>query len=300
MASHSLSNWIPIPQDSELVGSEVQPSAVSQVGRRRPMGSSTLELPRLLGSTVTGGPTLTDGTTDAAKVTMYSYLYSGKDSLDEDEVEDATVDSFSAYSFEWLNQLNISFDNAGIGVTGARSSTESDKRPYTSIYRAVTTADSEAGYTANTNYASGAASYANLSAAISKIEDTRYFSQPSMVVLAHPGLRESLRGILDSSNRPIFIEASGNVMQDTLFRLPVVWTLGAKASTDFDMGTTGGNLFVFLNRRYFVYGPRVEPQSRIIPASMNASSLTYVMQHRARKGCVLTVPQAASVFEVTS
>lgn len=130
MASRNISTWIPIPLAGEVEGTVIQEAAVARVARRRPMSSDSQEFPRLLGSTVNGGTDLTENTYDGSKVTMYSYQYNGKDSLDEDDVEDAAGNAFVSYSFEWLNQAMVAFDNAALGITGARSSGTSMPAPH--------------------------------------------------------------------------------------------------------------------------------------------------------------------------
>jgi HK97 family phage major capsid protein len=301
MAVRNISAWIPIPLDNNIIQSYAQPSVVERIATPRPMTADAQEFPRLTGSDVGGGVSLTEDTHDGSKIAMYSYLYNGKHSFNEHELEDAVGNSLQAYSFEWLNQLNISFDNAALGVTGARSSTASDKRPYTSVYKAVRTSDSDVDYTADTNFVSGAASYANLGSLFNKVEITRYWADGSMVVLAHPTLRNSLRGLVDDNHRPIFLEANGtNVAQDTIFGKPIQWTVGAKSSTSFAMATAGNPLMVLVNRNYLLFGDRIAPQSRLIPAAMNPTELVHVMQHRARRGACLTIPQAAAVLEVTA
>lgn len=301
MAVRNISAWIPVPLLSGVEQGLLQPSAVEALATRRPMTSDSDEIPRLFGSDVNGGVDLSEDTHDGSKITRYSYLYNGKHSFNEDELEDSAEDALSAYSFEWVNQLNVAFDNAALGVTGARSSTETDKRPYTSVYRAVRTNDTEAAYVADTNFVSGACSYTNLSSTFNKVEVTRFWSDASMVVIAHPTLRHSLRGLVDDQHRPIFIEANGtNVAQDSIFGKPIRWSVGAVSSTSFAMATAGNPLLVVFNRRNLVYGPRIEPQGRLIPASMNPTQLVTILQHRARKSAVITVPQAAAVFEKTA
>lgn len=303
MAVRNISAWIPIPLNSGLVQGDSLLSVVERLSVRRPLSSSAQEFPRLIGADVSGGRSLTEDSHDGSKITMYDYLYNGKHSFNEDEIEDA-VAGMEGFSQEWLSELNIAFDNASIGVTGARSSTASDKRPYTSIYRAVRSSDSEIEYTANANYVSGAVSYLNLSSTFGKVETAkngRFYREGSMAVLAHPSLRESLRNLRDLQERPVFLEANGiNVAQDTIFGKPITWCPGAISSTSFAMSTTGKPLLVVVNRNFLLYGPRVEPQSRLIPASMNPTELVHTLQHRARRGFLLTVPHAAAVFEKTS
>lgn len=296
----SAADWIPITVDPEVDGTEAYESVVMTIGRRRPMTASSHNIPRLLSSAVGAGSTLVAGDIDGSKITMYCGLYTGLDQLEEDEVEDSTPDALAAYGVEWRNQLMLSIDNAAFGVTGDRSATETDKRPYNSVYQVVTNNDSEANYTANTNYDSGALTYAKASATLGLVESSRYGNPASMVWVAHPGLRKSLREILDDVDRPIFQDASGNILTDRLFGFPVHWSHGAISSTDFDMGTTNGKLLIAMNKRYLVTGPRVAPQSRLIPASANTGALVHSLQHRCRHGAAFTVPQAASVFEVTA
>jgi len=301
MAVRNITSWIPVPLLPGIEQGVLQPSAVEAIATRRPMTSDSDEIPRLFGADVGGGVTLTEDTHDGSKITRYSYLYNGLQSFNEDELEDSAEDALAAYSYEWLNELNVAFDNAALGITGARSSTESDKRPYTSVYKAIITADAEAGYTENTNLVQGACSYTNLSSTFNKVEVTRYWSDANMAVLAHPTLRHSLRGLVDDQHRPIFIEANGtNVAQDTIFGKPIRWTTGAVTSPSFAMAVAGNPLLIIVNRRNLVYGPRIAPQSRLIPASMNAAALVTYLQHRARQSAVLTVPQAAAVFEKTA
>lgn len=300
MSAVSLSSWIPVTFDTDVEGTEVQASTVSAVGRMRAMTSNAHEVPMLLGADVSGGVTLTDDTFNGKKATMYSYLFNGKQTLEEDEVEDASGDAIGAYSIEWVNEMNISYDNASLGVTGARSSTETDYRPYNSVYYSVRHTNSDTGYTADTNYAAGAFTYETTSTCLKKLETGRFFNSSSTVFIAHPSLRDGMRNIKDQQDRPIFIEGQGGVTDDRLHKLPVFWSLGAIASTTFKRTVTGNPLLVAVNRRVLVYGPRIEPQARLIPASQNPDSLEHVLQHRARRGFVLTIPQAASVLEVNA
>lgn len=299
MAVRNVDGWIPIPLDSTPIGTVVTESAVVSVGRLKNLTSDTQEIPALLGADVGGGPDLDEDSNDAIKRTVYTYLYNGKQSIEETDVEDAVSDPFAAYSYEWLNRFNRGYDNACLGVSGARSATITDYRPYTSVYRALRNNDTDTGYTGDANRVAGAATYANLSSVMGKVETGDFYEDGAMVWLANPAGKESLRGLVDDQHRPIFIDGN-NVAQDTLFGKPVKWTRGARVSTTFKMTAVGNPLFIFVNRNYLVHGARVAPQSRFIPASQNPTALVHIMQHRARKGFSLTIPQAAGLLEVTS
>ena len=138
-----LSDWIPIQYDPNLVQQNAQASVVLDVASPWTMISDTTEVPRSLDTSIGGGSTLHDGTTDGSKVTMYSYLFNNKEELDEAQTEDAYVDAIQAKDFQFLNKLHVAYDNSCLGVTGGRSSTPTDNRPYESLLQALKTTDTE-------------------------------------------------------------------------------------------------------------------------------------------------------------
>lgn len=300
MVSRDFSTWVPVVLDNLPQGTEIQQSVLKAVGMPRPMTSDTMEIPALLGSDVGGGATLVEDTHDGLKVLLPSYLFTGRHQLDEAETEDSAADPIGPITAEWLSELNVSIDAAAFGVTGARSTTATDYRPYNSVYYRVRNSDADTGYTADTNYVSGAVTYAHLSQTLSKLEESRYWAESGLVIVAHPSFRHALRSIVDENDRPIFISANGSVAQDTLFDHPIRWSLGAKTCTTYKRTTVGNPLLIPINRRYLAYGARVAPQTRMIPAAQNPDELAHVLQHRSRDGMTLTVPGAAAVFEKTS
>lgn len=307
MAATSLSTWVPVLKESFAVGREVQDSAVVATARLRNMESNQVDVPRFANADVGVGDTLTDDTNLADTASMFSQLFNGKFLVSEAEYEDSPADAVEAYVAEWLNSFNMAYDNASIGVTAARSGTASAKAPYTSIYKAVRTADTGTAYTADANYTAtgtGGLTYANLNAALGKVEGTKFWTPNSGVVYIHPALRDDIRGLLGSNNQPIFVESSsgypgGGVRPVyNLFGYPAYFTFGANTSSSFAMTEAGKPLIVFVNRQKLVHGNRIAPESRFINANLNTSALQHTIQARARKGFVLTVPNAASVLEV--
>lgn len=299
--ARDITDWLPIEYDPNLVSEQVQTSAVLKLAVSKTMGSSTMEMPRLLGANIGGGSTLLEDTTDGSKVTMYSYQYNNKVTLDEADTEDAYVDAINGYNAQFLNFLNVKHDNACLGVTGARSATATDYRPYTSLVRVLRTADVDAGYVADANVLSGAVNYDNLSNVLGLLEDSNFGDPSQLVVIAHRGLRNSLRKVKDSGGSPIFQVAGMNIDQDNLFGLPIEWSAGAVESTGFNAITAANPKLLFVvNRNTLINGKRIEPQARFIPAGINTQALEHTLQHRARRGFVVTVPQAAAVLRVTS
>ena len=309
MAARNFSAWVPIDQDSVPEGREVQRSAIVATALPKNMTTNTTEVPRYLNADVGGGSQLTEDTNDGDDVVLYSYQYNGKATLDQAESEDTVADEVEAYSYEWLNSFNIAYDNASIGVSAARSATVGDFRPYDSIYKRVKTNDTGAGYTADTNYrlvvASAGLTYTDLSATLGKVERTKFWSPTNGVVYAHPACLELFRGVLDENNRPILVELAGSankpgMWQGTLMGYRCELTHGARVSNNFKQTAMSGYLVAFASRRYLRHGDRVEPQTRFIDAALNRDALEHTIQTRARKGFVLTVPQAASVLEIPS
>lgn len=309
MAARNFSAWVPIDQDTIPDGREVQTSAIVATATRRPMTTNTVEVPRYLNADVGGGSQLTEDTNDGDDVTMYAYQYNGKATLDQAESEDTLPDEVAAFSYEWLNSFNVAYDNASIGVSAARSSTVGDFRPYDSIYRRVRASDTGAGYTADTNYAlivaSAGLQYDDLSTGLGKVEKTKFWAPGNGVVYTHPALLKTFRGIKDGQDRPILVELSGSenapgLWRGTLMGYPARLTHGAQVSNNFKMTAASNYLIAFASRRFLRHGDRIEPQTRFIDAALNRDALEHTIQTRARKGFVLTIPQAASVIEVPS
>ncbi len=279
----------------------MQNSAVLEVAVAKTMGSATMEMPRLLGANIGGGSTLLEDTTDGSKVTMYTYQYNNKVTLDEADTEDAYVDAINGYNAQFLNKLNVKHDNACLGVTGSRSATATDYRPYTSLIKVLRSADSDAGYAADANVKSGALTYDNLSDTLGLVEDSDFGDPSQLVVIAHRGLRNNLRKIKDDNGNPIFQSADAVVHSDSVFGIRIVWSAGAVEAPNFNTSVAGAAKLLFVaNRNTLINGKRIEPQARFIPAGINTTALEHTLQHRARRGFVVTVPQAASALRVTS
>lgn len=299
---------MPIEYDPTLVTAQPQASAVEALAQNVEMGTETMEIARLLGADVNGGSQLTEDTNDGDKTTLYSYLFNGKVTLDEAVTEDAWVSAVEGYNFNWMNTFNVSYDNAALGVTGARSATAGDFRPYNSLIYALTNADAAANYTANQNVTSITAAalvadsdgYDALSDVLGKVEDTDFGDTSQLVVIAHRSLRNSLRKVKDDGGSPIFQILGSNVDDERLFGYPVRWTAGAVESTSFKRSVTGAKLLYVVNQGAIRHGRRIDPQARFIPAGINTDALEHTLQYRARKGFCVTVPNAASVLRVTS
>lgn len=310
MAARDFSAWQPIEWDNQVIQREVQASAIYESARQMPMGSNLKEIPRFTNAMVGGGSQLTEDTNNGDTIPMYSYQFNGKETLDEAQMEDSVADEVQAVTFEWLNSFHMSYDNACLGVSAARSGTVTAYQPYTSVYNAVRNNDSDVGYVANTNYTktgSGGLTYDFANTALGLVENTKFWNPANGCIYIHSSLKKSIRGIKDGDGRPIFVESSsgfpggGMVPQYQMFGVPAYFTFGAVVTNDFTSfqnGITGNPLIIFANRRHVVRGPRIEPQAQFINANINIAALEHTMQFRARQGFAATVPQAFSVLEV--
>lgn len=306
VAARNFSAWVPIDQDSVPEQRVVMSSAVTEFATPRPMNTNVVEVPRFLGADVGGGSALTEDTHDGDDVPMYSYQFNGKATIDQAESEDTVADEAESYSYEWLNSFHISYDNASIGVSAQRSSTAGDFIPYNSMYYRLRNNDTGAGYTADANFSAIVASawgYNALSQSLGKAERGQFWTPEQGCVIAHPALRQALREIKDLNDRPILVELQEDAgvpgwVGPTLLGYPLRWSHGARVSSTFKMTVVRNYLIAFVNRRFMRWGNRISPQTRFIDASLNRDALEHTVQTRARRGFVLTVPQAASMVEV--
>jgi len=310
MAARDFSAWQPIIWDDQVIQREVQASAIYDVAREMNMVSNTYEIPRFTNAMVGGGSQLTEDTNNGDTIALYSYQYNGKETLDEAQIEDSPADEVAAVTYEWMNSFHLSYDNACLGVSAARSSTTSNFQPYNSVYYTVRHSDSDVGYVADTNYTktgSGGLTYDFANTALGVLENTKFWNPVNGCAIIHNSLKKAIRGVKDGQGRPIFVESTsgfpGGGVQPRyeLFGVPAYFTFGAVVSNDFTSfqnGTFGNPLIIFANRRHLVRGDRIPPQAQFINANINISALEHTVQFRARQGFAATVPQAFSVLEV--
>lgn len=312
MTASDFSAWTPIVWDDQAVNEEMQPSAMYSNGRLMNMTSSSYEIPRFTDADVGAGSQLVDDTNASDTIMLYSGQFTGKFTLDEAEVEDSAADVIESTSFEWLNSLRISYDNACFGVSAARSATPTNYAPFVSVYFAVTHDDEDVDYTANTNYTNtgtGGLSYDTLNEGLGLVEDTTFWNESTGIAIIHPRLKRALRGIKDDDGRPILTESTGGfpgggAKMVQFMGLPAVYSRGAIVTSNFQgargkPGAAVGNpLIIFANPKNMVRGSRIEPQSQFINANINVNALEHTLQCRARLGFAATVPQAFSVIEV--
>ena len=317
MVRNVYDDWIPEEFDSAVVQRVNQVSAVENATRNSfvPMGSDTKQVARSAGvdvEVIAKGGTYGEDTSSNTDVTLIARKFGKAIRIAEEDINDSLASIVSAKQRDWATSYAKMFDNATLAVTAAMNGTTI---PFTSVYNALTTADAEVGYTANTNHVATTTAvpvtYSNLSAVLAKVETGDYFDLPSMLVVAHPAFREGMRSILDSQNRPIFIIGHATEegrTPDTLFGLPIAWSLGARTSATAlsapagaggAKGAAGNNLLFVVNADYFRVGRRSGPETVFIDGRAGLGALTdeSILKLRARRGFALGNAFAASVLE---
>lgn len=316
-ANMNVDSWIPIEYDSNVIQRVLTESVVEAQARRVPMSSKTKSIPRSAGISVSAGTTYVSDTSTNDEVTLTARRFIARVTVDEDDLADANtrLDTLGTKALDWAISYADVFDNACLGVTGTENGTTV---PFTSAYKALRTTESATSYTADANYATwdddlisvpttpaGTSLYEKLSYIFKLVEVGKYWANPDMIVIAHPGWRDALRLCVDAQGRPIFEPGNGrgnasmpgNGTPDMLFQTPIFWSRGAKTSAT-NSGTPAGNdLLYYVNRRHLARGDRSGPETLTDDARAQDDTDDYAMKFRVRRAFKLTHPKAAAVLE---
>jgi len=302
VARNTLEAWIPEEwETSRVVQSITQISAVEALAARIPMGSDTKHVPRTAGmdvAVVAKGGTYGEDTSLNDEVLLTAVKFGKAVRIAEEDIDDSVANVIEAKMVGWGKSYAKMIDNASLAVSAASNGTTI---PFTSLYQLLNTTDATLSYTGGANIttaaSSGAPTYSEFSTAIGLVESGDYFDPGSMVAIAHPAFRKSLRGVLDSQNRPIFIEGTAGT-PDTIFSVPIRWSLGAKLAATATSAPTGRSVMAFVNPELMLLGVRSGPESVFIDGRDGLSALTdeSILKMRARRGWAYGHPNGASIL----
>jgi HK97 family phage major capsid protein len=302
VARNTLEAWIPEEYESSRVIQAInQISAVEALASRIPMGSDTKHVPRTAGmgvDVVAKGGTYGEDTSLNDEVLLTARKMGKAVRIAEEDIDDSVANIIDSKMVGWGRSYAKFIDNATLAVTAAENGTTV---PFTSLYALLHTTDNNLGYTADTNITTaataGAPTYAEFSSAIALVEGGDYFDPGAMVAIAHPGFRKSLRGVLDSQNRPIFLEGLAGT-PDTIFGVNVRWSLGAKTSPVATSSPGGRPIMAFVNPELLLLGVRSGPESVFIDGRDGLSALTdeSILKMRARRGFAYGHPNGAAIL----
>ncbi|MCQ8831764.1 phage major capsid protein [Streptomyces malaysiensis] len=302
MARNTYEAWIPEEDSSEVIMRVNQVSAVEAFASPEPMSSNSKSIPRSAGvgvSLVDKGGAYSEDVSSNDDITLTAKKFGKAIRIAEEDIDDSLANIISTKQVDWATSYAKFIDNATLAVSAAPGTGV----PFTSVYYQLTQTDSGLGYTANDNVTtagSGGVTYNDLSDVLGDVEGGDYFDLSRTVVIAHPAFRGVLRKIKDDQGMPVFVRGQqGDAgSPDTLFDLPVHWSLGAKVSATATDSPSGKPLLIVVNRDFLRLGRRSGPESIFIDGRDGLSALTdeSILKMRARRGFALGHPKAASVL----
>lgn len=314
--------WIAVQTGDVAIQALMANSAVEALARPEPMSTDTKQVPRsgdfAISSVAKGG-----AYTETAGVQDYVQLIARKAGgvlrVAEEDLTDAGPDILATKRVGAARNMAKFFDNATLGTSGTENGTTI---LFTSVYKALRTTNAASGsfaYTADANYvafnqtttASAALGYTVLSTALGKYEQSDFYDGSNDFVIAHPAWKAALRNVVDNFGRPIFNETAiiDGIVRDSLFQMPVVWSLGARVSAVNTATPTGNPLMVFGNRDFLIKGmanlsPQIaspNPGFAIQRAGSGVGFLTdeALMKAAMRRGFTIGTENAFVVVEKT-
>lgn len=311
-AGVDVSEWIPEEWDSNVIMRVNQMSAVEARANRIPMRNDVKHVPRSSGvgvESVAKGGTYGEDLSANDSVLLTARKIGKIIRIDQEDLLDSTaVNIINTKKQDWATSYAKFLDNATLGVTGTENGTTV---PFTSLYKSLRTTNADTSYTADANRIAtgGAVTYDNLSNLLGLVEQGDYWSDGDMYVIAHPYFKRALREIRvpqysgDTAGAPVFVGGQGGDRgtPDTVFDIPIHYSLGAKTSptaTD----APGGNALMFVgNMRYLDLGIRSGPESAAAGADTGPAftSDQHLLKMRSRRGFATAHEKAFAVIEKT-
>jgi HK97 family phage major capsid protein len=301
-ARNTFEAWIPEEDSSEVIQRVDQMSAVESLASPEPMSSNTKSIPRSAGvgvSVVDKGGAYSEDTSTNDDIVLTAKKLGKAIRIAEEDIDDSLANILTTKQKDWATSYAKLLDNATLAVSAAVGTGV----PFESVYYTLTQTNAGLGYTANDNITvagSAGPSYDDLSAVLGKAEGGDYFDLSRMVVIAHPSFRATLRAVKDLQGQPIFVQGQqgDRGTPDTLFDLPVRWSLGCRISATATDAPSGKPVLVVANADFLRLGRRSGPESIFIDGRDGLSALTdeSILKMRARRAFALGHPKAAAVL----
>lgn len=306
-AGIDVAEWIPEEWDSNVIMRVNQMSAVEARANRIGMRNDVKHVPRSSGV----------GVESVAKGAVYGEDLSANDSIlltarkigkiiriDQEDLLDSTaVNIINTKKVDWATSYAKFLDNSTLGVTGTENGTTV---PFTSVYKSIRTTNADTSYTADANLITNnlaTDAYDQLSNLLGLVEEGDYWSEGDMWVLAHPAYRAVLRNVKDDNGMPIFVRGQGGDRgtPDTVFDLPIHYSLGARTSGVATDSPEGNPLMIVGNMRYLDLGIRSGPESAAAGADTGPAftSDQHLLKMRSRRGFGVAHEKAFAVLEKT-
>ena len=307
VAGIGVDEWVPEEWEGRVIQRVNQMSAVEARSNRIPMRNDVKHVPRSSGvgvESVPKGGTYGEDLSANDSVLLTARKIGKIIRIDQEDLLDSTaVNIIATKKVDWATSYAKFLDNATLAVTAAENGTTV---PFTSLYRSLRTTNADTSYTADDNHlvSACAVSYDELSEVLSYVEEGDYWSDGDMYVIAHPVFRRVLREIKDSQLRPIFVGGQGGDRgtPDTVFDVPIHYSLGAKTHPTATDAPTGNPLMFIGNMRYIDLGIRSGPESAAAGADTGPafSSDQHLLKMRSRRGWAVAHEKAFGVLEKTA
>lgn len=297
MARLVLDQWIQDEVGSAVLTQIAQTSAVEAFARHEPMGTDTKLIDRgskVDPAIVAKGAAYPEDTNVGDQITMIARKIGKAIRIAEEDIADLTIDIVRQKQLEWATGYARFLDNATLGTIAVANGTTV---PFNSVYYEVTT-----NAAANHIVTAGAVTYDDLSDLLALSEGGDYYDEASLVLIAHPSFKASLRALKDENGVPLFVQGMAGAQANTLFGVPIRFTTGAKTSATAS-ATPGGNpLVIAAPRELLILGDRVNSEYYFGDPGNGASMLTdeAILKFRARKGFTVGSTSGVGVLEVTA
>lgn len=302
MARNTLEAWIPEEwETSKVIQTILRLSAVEALGAPITMGSDTKHVPRTAGmgvDVVAKGGTYGEDVSLNDEVLLTARKFGKAARIAEEDIDDSVADIIESKMMGWGKSYAKMFDNASLAVSAAENGTTI---PFTSLYQLLNTTDATLGYTGGANIttaaSAGAPTYDEFNGAMGDVEEGDYFDPATTVAIAHTAFRKYLRGVKDDDNDPIFVKGTAGT-PDTIFNVPVHWSLGARLAATASSAPAGRPIMAFVNPDLLLVGRRSGPESIFIDGRDGLSALTdeSILKMRARRGFAYGHPAGASIL----
>jgi HK97 family phage major capsid protein len=329
-AAEDVEDWIYDEHSAKAIEKLMQRSAVELLARPEPMNAAVKTVPRdggfTVGAVAKGGP-YNLSTSDNDDIEITARKIGGAIELNEEDLNDPTVDVLATKRRGATRDLAIFHDNSTLGTSAASNGTTV---PFESLYYAVRhngdSSSIEASYTADDNYTAVTAAnfvanmgsgtgYNALNDWLGKYEESDFFDEENTFVIASPSFRKLLRGVKDADGNPFLVpngSLNGRVQYDILgYR--TVWSMGARktavAQTSFN-ATLNRPLLIIGNRDLLISGkakiqgniPAEQPGFALQRANQGIGFLSdkAYMKAAIRRGFRVGTRLGVSLLEVTA
>lgn len=287
--------YIPEELGSVAIQATLANSVVEAYARRENMASRTKGVPRFVSdapSIVAEGATITQSDTTLDEVLLTARKYAQIFNISEEDLNDSLVDTLNTYKREWASQWARKFDNACLGVTAVGDG--DDGQPFSSVYYAVSQYSSGANITST----AGDLEFADISTALGKAEESKYFDAANTVVIVHPKMLNLIRQMETTGGNLVLPDPLG-ARPGSLFGYPMVVSYGAATSASASAAPSGDALLIVGNRNMMINGVRGGIESAI-SRDADFSKDGVLLKTRVRRGFAVAAAEAFAIVRKTA